>query len=60
VKMDLMVAEEARVSTDSKKEDNLPKVNSDAEGGPISDTDTKFQRVISAWRSTYRSGSWPA
>ncbi len=51
--MDMMVAEEARLSADRHKEDNLAMVNSDTVREAISDPDNKFQKAIAAWRGTY-------
>lgn len=53
--MDMMSAEEARLSSDGLKEDDAPIVNSDIVAEPISDPENKFQKAIAAWRGMYHS-----
>jgi homeobox protein cut-like len=53
--MDMMAAEEARVSVDVHSEDETPIVHVDGGLEAIAGPDNKFQKAIAVWRGTSRS-----
>lgn len=55
INMDMMVAEEARVSGEIDNEHKAAVAYGDAEPEAISGPDDKFQRAIAAWRSAYNT-----
>jgi len=50
--MDMMAAEEARVSVDVHSEESIPIVNVDGGLEAISDPENKFQKAIAVWRGS--------
>jgi DNA/RNA-binding domain of Phe-tRNA-synthetase-like protein len=51
--MDMMVAEEVRVSGENQKDDNMLEIDRDAGASTASAPDNKFQKAIAVWRGTY-------
>jgi hypothetical protein len=56
--MDMMAAEEARVSVDVQREDKIPMINVDGGLEAISDPENKFQKAIAVWRGSSTSIFW--
>jgi homeobox protein cut-like len=56
--MDMMAAEEARVSVDVQHEDKIHMIHVDGGLEAISDPENKFQKAIAVWRGSSTSIFW--